>query len=74
MRWINMVHEDLPPAQIGPYIKDINFPADKKEVIQHAQNSNANSDVIATLENLPNQNFSSWDELKRILGYVEREL
>lgn len=68
-----MVRGDLPPAQIGPFIKDINFPANKKEVIEHAQNSDANPEVIATLENLPNQKFNSSQELKKILGEVQRQ-
>lgn len=68
-----MVHGGLPPAQIGPFIKDINFPANKKEVIQHVQNSNADEEVIATLENLPNQKFNSSQELKRILGDIQRQ-
>lgn len=68
-----MVHGGLPPAQIGPFIKDINFPANKKEVIRHVQNSNADEEVIATLENLPNQKFNSSQELKRILGDIQRQ-
>ncbi|MGZ7119991.1 MAG: DUF2795 domain-containing protein [Methanobacterium sp.] len=68
-----MVHVGLLPAQIGPFIKDINFPADKKEIIQHAKNENAKHDVIDTLEKLPNQEFKSTQELKKILGFIERE-
>lgn len=67
-----MVYGCLPPAQIGPFIKDINFPVNKKDVIQHAKNSNANPEVIATLENLPNQKFNSSQELKKILGNIQR--
>ncbi len=68
-----MVKGGLPPAQIGPFIKDINFPANKKDVIQHVKNSNANPEVIDTLENLPNQKFNSSQELKRILGDIQRQ-
>jgi hypothetical protein len=41
-----MVHGNLPPAQVGPFIKDIKFPVNKKDVIQHAKSRNANSEVI----------------------------
>ncbi|MGB9979277.1 DUF2795 domain-containing protein [Methanobacterium sp.] len=68
-----MVRGDLPPAQIGPFIKDINFPADKKEVIKHAQNTDANPEVIETLKSLPNQKFNSSQELKKILGNIQRQ-
>ncbi|MGF7119529.1 DUF2795 domain-containing protein [Methanobacterium oryzae] len=68
-----MVQGGLPPAQIGPFIKDINFPANKKEVIEHAQNRNANHEVIDTLKSLPNQKFNSSQELKRILGDIQRQ-
>lgn len=68
-----MVPGSLPPAQIGPYIKDVNFPADKKEVIQHVKNSNASPEVIDTLETLPNQKFSSSQELKEVLGNIQRQ-
>lgn len=68
-----MVRGGLPPAQIGPFIKDINYPANKKEVIQHAKDNNANPEVIETLKNLPNQRFNSPQELKKILGNIQRQ-
>lgn len=68
-----MVHGGLPPARIGPYIKDINFPANKKDVIQHVKSSNADDEVIATLENLPEQKFNSSQELKKVLGDIQRQ-
>lgn len=68
-----MVHGCLPPAQIGPFIKDINFPVNKKEIIQHAKNSNADQEVIDTLNNLPNQKFNSSQKLKKILGDIQRQ-
>ncbi len=68
-----MVHGNLPPAQVGPFIKDIKFPVNKKDVIQHAKSRNANSEVIDTLESLPNQEFNSSQQLKRILGNIQRQ-
>jgi hypothetical protein len=68
-----MVHGGLPPAQIEPFIKDIDFPVNKKNVIQHAQNNNANHEVIDTLKDLPDQEFNSSKELKRILGDIQRQ-
>lgn len=68
-----MVRGGLPPAQIGPFIKNINFPANKKEVVKHAQHSNANQDVIDTLNSLPNQEFNSSQELKRVLADIQRQ-
>lgn len=68
-----MVRGVLPPAQIGPFVKDINFPADKKDIIQHAKNNNADHKVVYTLEELPNQKFNSFQELNRILGNMQRQ-
>lgn len=68
-----MVRGGLPPAQIGPFVKDINFPANKKDVIQHAQDINADEEVIDTLKSLPNQQFNSSQELKRVLADIQRQ-
>lgn len=68
-----MVRGGLPPAQVGPFIKDINYPVNKKDVIQHAKNKNADEEIIETLKNLPNQKFNSPQELKKILGNIQRQ-
>jgi hypothetical protein len=69
----NMVHGGVVLTQIATFVLNINFPVNKKEDIQHAQNNNANPEVIDTLKNLPNQKFNSSQELKRILGNIQRQ-
>ena len=68
-----MVNGDLLPAQIITFIKDVNFPANKKEIIQYAQHKKVNQEVIKTLEELPNQKFNSTREIEKVLGYIQRE-
>lgn len=68
-----MVHLGLPPARVIPYIKGINFPVNKENMIKHARNKNADYEVIDTLNLLPNQEFGSTKELKRVPGNVQRQ-
>lgn len=68
-----MIHGTVLPAQIIPFIKDLNFPANKNEIIQHVQDKKANQEVLKTLEELPNQKYKSTQEIEKSLAYIQRE-
>ncbi|MEN6617712.1 MAG: DUF2795 domain-containing protein [Syntrophorhabdus sp.] len=47
------------PAAVENYLKGIDFPANKKKLMQQARDNDAPDDVIRTIERLPDQQFHS---------------
>ncbi|MFB3764812.1 MAG: DUF2795 domain-containing protein [Methanotrichaceae archaeon] len=50
---------------IDRYIKGVNYPADKGELMNYARRQNAPDDVVRNLDKLPNQSFNSPDDVRR---------
>jgi hypothetical protein len=40
-------------VEVETYLKGIDFPADKQQLINHAKKNNANEDVISLLKTMP---------------------
>jgi hypothetical protein len=47
------------PAAVERYIKGIDFPANKKKLMQQAKDNDAPDDVIKTIQRLPEQQYNS---------------
>ncbi|MEN6617711.1 MAG: DUF2795 domain-containing protein [Syntrophorhabdus sp.] len=47
------------PAAVENYLKGIDFPANKKKLLQQARDNDAPSDVMKTIERLPDQQYNS---------------
>jgi hypothetical protein len=46
-------------AKVSHFLKGINFPANKRKVIDYARQHNAPGDVVNALENMSGDNFDS---------------
>jgi len=58
------------PFAIEKFLKGIDFPCSKQDLIDHAENNNAPQDVISTLNSLPDQDFSSVNDVMKAYGKV----
>ncbi|MHB8110942.1 MAG: DUF2795 domain-containing protein [Syntrophorhabdaceae bacterium] len=47
------------PAAVENYLKGIDFPANKKKLMQQARDNDAPEDVMHTIERLPEQQYNS---------------
>ena len=61
------------PAEVERYLKGINYPAKKDELIKHAQQQGANQDVIEVLKEMRDQNFNSPVEVSKAVGEIDRQ-
>jgi uncharacterized protein DUF2795 len=59
------------PIQIQKYLKGINYPASKRDLLQNAEREGADEDVRTTLEQLPDQDYESPAEVSKALGNIE---
>ncbi len=53
---------------VAQYLKGLDLPADKQEVVQCAVNNQAPQDVIDVLQRLPDQTYQQMDDVWRAVG------
>jgi len=61
------------PAEVERYLKGVNYPAKKQDLIKHAQQQGANQDVIEVLKEMHDQNFNSPVEVNKAVGEIDRQ-
>jgi hypothetical protein len=64
------VSTKVSPVEIEQRLEGMGFPASKQDIISHARKNYAPSEVIDTLEMLPEQEFSSWDDVSKALEKI----
>lgn len=47
------------PIQIQKYLKGVDYPANKKSLIENAKKNGADENICASLEQLPDQDFQT---------------
>ncbi len=48
---------------IDRYLRNVNFPADKMEIVNNARDQNAPDDVVRNLDMLPDKRFNSAEDV-----------
>ena len=61
------------PAEVERYLKGMNYPAKKDDLIKHAQQQGANKDVIEVLKEMRDQSFNSPVEVSKAVGEIDRQ-
>ncbi|QLE56299.1 DUF2795 domain-containing protein [Nostoc sp. TCL26-01] len=60
------------PVQIQKHLKGVDYPANKQELIQHAQRQGADQKVISLLEQLPEEDeYENPTDLNKAIGEIE---
>ncbi|MDD3933958.1 MAG: DUF2795 domain-containing protein, partial [Methanoculleus sp.] len=47
------------PAMVEKYLAGVDYPAERQDLIKRARMNNADSDVMETLDSLPDQTYHS---------------
>jgi len=61
------------PVEVERYLKGINYPAPKNELVKHAQKQGAEKEVLETINHLPNRTFQSPIEVNQAIGAIKRQ-
>ena len=61
------------PVEVERYLKGVNYPAKKNDLIKHAQQNGASQDILETLKDLREENFNSPVEVNRAIGEIKRQ-
>jgi hypothetical protein len=61
------------PSNIMHYLKGIDFPANKRQLEQHAKANGAPPDILEILRDLPEDSFNTAADVMKAFGEEERE-
>jgi hypothetical protein len=59
---------EMRSADIERYLRDVNFPANKRDIVEQARRQNAPNEVVMALDKLPDQRFNSSMDVTRGMG------
>ncbi|PZV03167.1 MAG: hypothetical protein DCF32_14265 [Leptolyngbya sp.] len=58
------------PIQVQKFLKGIEYPASKQDVVEHAKQHGADENVCATLEQMPDEEFETSADVSKAIGEV----
>ena len=61
------------PIQLEKYLKGVNYPASKNDLIKQAQQNGADQNVLDTLKQLPDRNFDGPTGISKAIGDMDRK-
>jgi len=61
------------PIQVAKFLKGVDYPTSKADLIKRAEQNGADEQVRATLEQLPDQKFSSPTDVSKGIGAINRK-
>ncbi|MCC6312948.1 MAG: DUF2795 domain-containing protein [Thermomicrobiales bacterium] len=59
------------PIQIEKFLKGVNYPATKQDLVRAAEKNGGNEDVKRTLEKMPGHTFDSPKDVSEAIGKIE---
>lgn len=59
------------PVQVEKYLKGIEYPCSKGQLIKEAENNGADKNVLHTLSEMPGDNYDSPMDISRAIGKIE---
>ena len=59
------------PIQMQKYLKGMNYPASKEELVKHAAQQGADENVRSVLEQLPDQQYETSADVSKAVGQAD---
>jgi hypothetical protein len=59
------------PIQIQKFLKGVDYPASKNDLLKNAEREGADEDARAALERLPDQEYDSPADVSEALGKID---
>ena len=63
----------LNPAQLERYLKGVNYPVSKAELVKHMDRCGADESICSAISGLPNQSYDSPSAVNRAIGALQQE-
>ncbi|MGI5917594.1 MAG: DUF2795 domain-containing protein [Anaerolineae bacterium] len=62
--------KEASPIQVQRYLKGLQYPASKEDIIQRIKDSDAPNEVIEFMQRLPDQEYKSPIDISRAVGQL----
>ncbi|MBD2108250.1 DUF2795 domain-containing protein [Nodosilinea sp. FACHB-13] len=59
------------PIHVQKFLKGMDYPASKQDVVDHAKQNGADENVCATLEQMPDEEFETSADVSKAIGEVD---
>lgn len=59
------------PIQVQKYLKGVDYPCSKNELVNKAKGEGADNNVIETLKEMPMNQFNSPNDVAQAIGKIE---
>ncbi|MBF2051227.1 MAG: DUF2795 domain-containing protein [Leptolyngbya sp. IPPAS B-1204] len=59
------------PIELQKYLKGMNYPASKDDLIDHAEEQGADDDILDLLEQLPDEEYETPTDVNKAVGELE---
>lgn len=59
------------PIQLQKYLKGVNYPASKKDLVANAERTGADEQMRSMLERLPDERYDSPADVSKAVGQIE---
>ncbi len=59
------------PIQVQKFLKGVDYPVSKADLVRHAREQGADERVVATLEGLPQEQFDTPADVSQAIGEAE---
>ncbi|PSN13496.1 hypothetical protein C7293_15680 [filamentous cyanobacterium CCT1] len=59
------------PIQVQKFLKGMEYPASKQDVIEHAKQQGADENICSTLEQMPEDEFETPADVSKAIGEIE---
>lgn len=66
-----MSRTGVSPAEIQKHLKDMDYPARKQDLVNHAKSRGADQDILSILEQLQDQQFNNAADVSKAIGQVQ---
>ena len=61
------------PIQLQKYLKGMDYPARKADLLKRAEQNGADDQIRSTLEQLPDQQFDSAADVSKAIGAIDHK-
>ena len=61
------------PIQLEKYLKGVDYPASKNDLIKRAEQNGADQRVLDTLKQLPDRTFDGPSGISKAIGNIDRK-
>ena len=59
------------PIQVQKFLKGVDYPASKQDLLEHLEREGADEDVRSTLQQLPDESYQTPADVSEAIGKIE---